>query len=190
MPRDTRSRRRGHRSSPRPSRRPTRGRQNSQCITDTVPWPPPQDVPSLPREPNHTMAIFSPITSPPRPTQDQHEVLTGSIRPQHASAPPEVPEQHVKDPRDRASPAVTLREILKPSNNTQEVLHREIEKGNISVIHYKPGNYRPSAPGSKSRPIKVEDSPQPCSPSLAQAEKLSISKKRSKAYPTTTVSVL
>jgi len=190
MPRDTRSCKRGDRSSPRPSRRQTRGGRNSHCTTDPVAETPQKYVPSFPScEPSHTTAVFAPVTSPPRATQGQHGALTDLTRPQNAPAPPEVPKQHVKDPGNGASPAVALREILQ-SSNTQEVLHREIEKGNISVIHYKLENHRPSTPGSKSRPIKVEDSPQSCSPSFAQAERLSIKKKRSKAFPTTPVSAL
>ncbi|KAI1346286.1 hypothetical protein F5Y01DRAFT_27454 [Xylaria sp. FL0043] len=123
----------------------------------------------LTRESSHTSAFFS--LSKDCPWQFEDESQTSSppsfTRP-HSTSPPST--QIEDNPIGIPSPILAFQENHK-SVTTEKSDQRQ--PGQARIIHFDFSKYRPSTPGSESRPIKIEDSPESTLSSSIPSQKLS-----------------
>ncbi|KAI0904526.1 hypothetical protein F4823DRAFT_204620 [Ustulina deusta] len=73
---------------------------------------------------------------------------------------------------DIPSPTLASQETYQPM--VAQKSGNDSQPGHVQIIHFDFHKYRPSTPGSESRPIKIEDSPEASLPSPIRSEKRSM----------------
>ncbi|KAI0449120.1 hypothetical protein F5B21DRAFT_63838 [Xylaria acuta] len=169
MPQNTRSRRQGLQPAPPPPPRHTR--RHKICESSTHEGNPHRGEKGSMREPSHTSARFSPAESSPELSEDEHETPSTPTPtgPRHVSISPKRQGQ-IENSTANASPDLgfqAARELTVP----QEI---DYLPEHVEIIHFDFNKYKPSTPGSKSHPIKIEDSPMSSASLPIEARKATI----------------
>ncbi|KAI0545114.1 hypothetical protein F4679DRAFT_488539 [Xylaria curta] len=162
----TRSRRRGLKSVPPLPCRQTRGRKAPGSSTQEGTPSKSQNV--LTQEPSHTSAIFSLSENSLELSEDvpRSSSTPTPIGPCRTSTPQKRQNQ-IKNSADDASLGLGS-EGVPTAPQEAEYMPEHVE-----IVHFDFNKYRPSTPGSKSAPIKIEDSPKSSPSSSADTQKAS-----------------
>ncbi|KAI0466934.1 hypothetical protein F4859DRAFT_518554 [Xylaria cf. heliscus] len=166
MPQNTRSRRQGLRpAAPLPCRQ-TRRHKASRGSTQEI--NPNQGEMGLRRELSHTTAIFSLPGSSPEHSEYETEA-SPTPTPTHScglSTSSKRPGQ-IESSTDNSSHELSFHSAPEPAAPWEA----EHQPEHVEIIHFDFSKYKPSTPGSKSHPIKIEDSPNASSLSLIRTLK-------------------
>ncbi|GAW23097.1 hypothetical protein ANO14919_126470 [Xylariales sp. No.14919] len=148
MPYGTRSRRRQSRPALAPPRDPSHERESQRDDGD------------LTRSSSPYSAMFSLSRSSPMRSKDGSETLLTPTptypRDEPSPPPPKTQDQAADGSMDAVLPCLTLQDAFQPTT-----AHRveDSQPRHIQITHFDFSEYRPSTPGSKSHPIKIEGSP-------------------------------
>ncbi|KAI1737909.1 hypothetical protein F4680DRAFT_202387 [Xylaria scruposa] len=167
MPHNTRSRRQGLQPVPPLPRRQTRGRKAPGSSTQEGNPNKSQNV--LTREKSHTSAIFS--------LSENSLGLSGDVY-RSSSTPTPIGPCRTSTPQRRQNQTKNSADDSSLGLGSEGVpaapQEAEYLPGHVEIVHFDFNKYRPRTPGSKSAPIKIEDSPKSSSSSPADSQKASI----------------
>ncbi|KAI0183251.1 hypothetical protein EV127DRAFT_31142 [Xylaria flabelliformis] len=164
MPHNTRSRQQRLQPVPPLSCRQTRRRK---ALRSSAQESPNKSQHVLTQEPNHASAMFS-------LSESSLEELSENVpRPSSTPTPigpcrtsiPQRRKSQVENPAD--DPPLDLGSESAPTAPQEP----EYMPGHVEIVHFDFNKYRPRTPGSKSAPIKIEDSPKSSSSSSADTNK-------------------
>ncbi|KAI8950535.1 hypothetical protein F4801DRAFT_344047 [Xylaria longipes] len=171
MPQNTRSRRRVLQPAPPLPCRQTR--RHNAPESSTQEGNPQRGEQGSIREPSHTSAVFLLPEISPELSDDEPEPETLSTpTPTGPCGVPIPPKRQgeIKNPFNNTWPDLGLQDAHEPTA-PQGV---EYEPRHVQIVHFDFSKYRPSTPGSKTHPIKIEDSPKACSSLPVHTRKVSI----------------
>ncbi|KAI0818450.1 hypothetical protein GGR55DRAFT_685750 [Xylaria sp. FL0064] len=170
MPHNTRSRRQEFQPVSSHSQRPIHRPQDNPTPIQGTGWR--RGAEDLTRETSHTSAFFSLSKNCRGQCEDESQTSSfpSSTRPHSTSSPSKVPYQIEDRSIGIPSPILAFQENHK-SVTTEKSDQRQ--PGQVRIIHFDFDKYRPATPGSESRPIKIEDSPESTLSSSIRSQKLS-----------------
>ncbi|KAI1428049.1 hypothetical protein F5Y12DRAFT_790643 [Xylaria sp. FL1777] len=166
MPYDSRFRRQRLQPALSLSHRQTR-RPQDRCIPSQE-VARPRGKKGLMREPSRISAKFSLSQSCAERAEDESRTSSVPTSSHGTSSPSKAQYQREDGSIDIPSHTLALQETFKPTTT-----HDDSDQGHIRIIHFDFNKHKPTTPGSESRPIKIEDSPEASSSSPIRPEKTS-----------------